>query len=202
MMVRNSSVLRSRHDQPWSLEASASGWGSSASTSVPSSSTSPLSHIGTRWSRRRKHLCVSKSSCMIDFSEKYFPFLSSSEAGWIFYWFCDQHNDWGCYNLHWGEHWWSSWTGGQAKRFSGSMPGVFYKAPNHIALSMPDNKIISWHCCDALRGRQTTPTREYWLTWFNIYRGVLCTRCEPPSQSRGWHWPHNLCNGHYFDRWL
>ena len=144
MMVRNSPVLRSIHDQP-SLEASASGWGSSASTSGPSSSTPPLSHIGTRWSRRRKHLCVSKCLCMIDFSGKYFPFLSSSEAWWILYWFCDQLNDWGCYNLHWGEHWWSSGTGGQAKRFSGSMAGVFYKAPNHIALSMPDNKRTSWH---------------------------------------------------------
>ena len=70
IMVRNSPVLHSRHDQPWPVRASASGWGSIASTSVPSSSTSPLSHIGTRWSRKRKHLCVSQSICRIDFSQR------------------------------------------------------------------------------------------------------------------------------------
>ena len=69
-MVRNNPVLRSRHDQPWSMGASASGWGSIASTSVPSSSTSRLSHIGTRWSRRRKHLCVSKFIYRIDISQR------------------------------------------------------------------------------------------------------------------------------------
>ena len=69
-MVRNKPVLRSRHDQPWSVGASAGGWGSIASTSVPSSSTSPLAHIGTRWSRRRKQLCVSKLTCRIDFSQR------------------------------------------------------------------------------------------------------------------------------------
>ena len=70
IMVRNSPMLRPRHDQPWPVGASASGWGSSASTSVPSSSTSPLSHIGTRWSRKRKHLCVSQSICRIAFSQR------------------------------------------------------------------------------------------------------------------------------------
>ena len=70
MMVRNRPVLRSRHEQLWSMGASANGWGSTAFTSVPSSSTSPLSHIGTRWSRRRKHICVSKFICRIDFSQR------------------------------------------------------------------------------------------------------------------------------------
>ena len=119
-------------------------------------------------------------------SERYFPFLSSSEARKIFRWFYDQHNDWGCYNQHWGEHWWSSGTGGPATRFSGSMPNVLNKAPNHIALSMPDKtkNQSTWMRCDTMRCRQTT---EYWWAWVNLYRGVLCTWCEPPSQSMGWH---------------
>ena len=142
MMVRNSPVLRSIHDQP-SLEASASGWGSSASTSGPSSSTPPLSHIGTRWSRRRKHLLyqnvyawlisqinISHFYPLVKHDEYYIDSVTSSMTGdFIIY----------------TEHWWSSGTGGQAKRFSGSMAGVLYKAPNHIALSMPDNKRTSWH---------------------------------------------------------
>ena len=69
-MMKNSPVLRSRHGQPWSVGANASEWGSIASTSVPSSSTFPLLHIGTRWIRRRKHLCVSKFICRIDFSRR------------------------------------------------------------------------------------------------------------------------------------
>ena len=40
--------------------------------------------------------------------------------------------------------------------------------------------------CDVMRSRQTTPTRKYWWAWVNLYRGVLCTWCEPPRQSMGW----------------
>ena len=124
-------------------------------------------------------------------SEKYFPFLSCSEARQIFHWFYYQHNDWGCNTQRRGEHWWSSGTRGPATRFSGSMPSVFYKPLNHIALSMPDNKKRSLNI-DAMRSGampcpQTMPTQEYWWAWVNQYRGVLCIWCEPPSHSIGWH---------------
>ena len=101
--------------------------------------------------------------------EIYIPFLSSSEARWILRWFCDQHG-----------------TGGQATRFPGSMPSVFYKPSNHIALSMPDNQKsfdIRAMRCDDGRWRQLGNTDGHEL----IYTGVFCAQlsCEPPSQSVG-----------------
>ena len=141
MMVRNSPVLHSRHDQSESVGASASGWGSSASTSVPSPSTSPLSYIGNRWSRRRKHMCVSKFICWIDFSQRnishFYPLVN--------------HNKYSADSMT------SIMTAdviintevnidevleleNQQQDFAGSVPSVFYKPPNHIALLMPDHK--------------------------------------------------------------
>ena len=66
------------------------------------------------------------------------------------------------------------------------MPSVFYKPMNHIALSMPDHKNqFLLMQCDAMPS--DGPNSGYWWTWVNLYRGVLCTWCEPPCQSKGWH---------------
>ena len=107
-------------------------------------------HIfGTRWSRRSACAYRNWDTYTVD---KHFSFVSSTEARW----FCDQHDDWGCYNQHRCEHWWIFGTGGQAARISSSLPGVFYNSTKPHGFVCARQSKFYWH----------------WWTWVIRYRSV------------------------------
>ena len=86
------------------------------------------------------------------------------------------------------------------------MPTVFYKPPNHIALSMPDNKKsfdIDAMQCDAVGRRQLGNIDGHEL----IYTGVFCAHGVNFQANQWGGIPSTyliltaeFCTGHFFDR--